>query len=222
MHHIQRKILNLLMHSPSLQYAQMRPKGVESNHFAYHLDQLVRNKLIIKENRKYSLTSGGLALADRVSHASMTPRIQPHIVTTICVTNDQGETLLFEHMFQPYLNTVGFPQGRMHFEETTAQAAARELAEKTGLVDVILEHRGIAYIHAQKDQQTISKILSHVFTGIVSGQPYAAVQDPTKGRAFWGNIADYTPKNTMPGFLAIAQRLQSAHSLFFEEITEQL
>src|SRR5581483_11454279 len=140
MHHIQRKILQQLMYAASLNYAKMRPAGVESNQFAYHLDQLIHEGLIAKDRRSYSLTDKGLALVDRSSHKDIRVRLQPHIVTSLYITNDQGQMLLYEHRFQPYLNLYGPPQGRLHYAEHIADAAQRELFEKTGLVDVPLKH----------------------------------------------------------------------------------
>ncbi|HSW74991.1 MAG TPA: NUDIX domain-containing protein [Candidatus Saccharimonadales bacterium] len=220
MHHIQKKILSLLLHTPSLGYAQMRPKGVESNHFAYHLEQLVRTGLVEKNDRQYSLTSEGLALADRVSHESMTVRKQPHIVTTIQVTNDEGKMAVFHHTFQPYLDKIGFPQGRLHYEETIAEAAARELAEKTGLQNVPLTHRGIAYIHATKDGVDISKVLAHVFTGTVSGAPKLVSADKKKGKSLWEMPGAHEVNDYMPGFHEIRELLASYPSteLFFIEV----
>lgn len=151
MHHIQRKILSKLMYAKTLHYAEMRPAGVESNHFAYHLEQLIHEGYIVKNGRDYSLSDKGLALADRSSHETMAPRLQPHIVTSIHLTDaNTGQLLLYRHYFQPYLNLYGPPQGRVHYDENLANAAARELQEKTGLSDIPLQHRGTAYIHTSK------------------------------------------------------------------------
>lgn len=224
MHHIQRKILNLLVYAPSLSYAQLRPKGVESNHFAYHLEQLIKAGYIQKlEVGGYGLTAEGLAFADRASHTDMDVRKQPHIVTTVVVTNEQGQTLLFKHGFQPYLNKVGYPQGRIHFSEDITTAATRELAEKAGIKDVKLTHRGMAYIAALRDGQIISKILSHIFTGSVIGRPEVTTASP-KGEALWGDLATYTSANTMPGFFEIQKLIQDHKpgQLFFDEIRTEL
>jgi ADP-ribose pyrophosphatase YjhB (NUDIX family) len=221
-HHIQRKIISLLMHAPALGYAQMRPKGVESNHFAYHLEQLVKAGLIAKSDRQYSLSAEGMALAYRVSHADLTVRQQPHIVTTTVVTNDAQQTALFTHNFQPYLGLTGFPQGRLHFEETVAQAALRELLEKTGLTGIELHHRGIIYIEAKKDGTTISKLLSHVFNGSVTGTPTLQSNDEQKGTSTWATLGDYTHDACMPGTHHIATLLQGSKDLFFDEITVTL
>jgi ADP-ribose pyrophosphatase YjhB (NUDIX family) len=211
------------MYATSLGYAQMRPKGVESNHFAYHLDQLIRAGLIAKDGRSYTLTPLGLSLADRVSHENMTIRTQPHIVTAANVVNGDGQLLLYKHTFQPYLGLYGFPQGRLHFEEQVATAAKRELQEKSGLEKVKLAHRGIAYVHAKKGEETISRILIHVFSGEVKGTP--ELPAPTeKGASSWGDPSKLKAEECMPGFPEI-RKLLAKHDvgeLFFAEIETQM
>lgn len=209
------------MYAPSLTYAQMRPKGVESNHFAYHLDQLVHAGLVAKQDRNYSLTNEGMALADRVSHADTTERKQAQIVTSICITNDAGQTLLFKHVFQPYLGLYGFPQGRVHYDEQIAQAASRELSEKTGLTDVALTHRGMVYIHATKGGEDISKLLAHVFTGTVAGTP-VLMSDSQKGTCSWEDAAKFTESQCMPGCKQIQKLLDESDGLFFAEIETEI
>ncbi|HET8671675.1 MAG TPA: NUDIX hydrolase [Candidatus Saccharimonadales bacterium] len=219
MHHIQRKILSLLMHAPALRYAQLRPMGIESNHFAYHLEQLIRGGLIAKQDKDYLLTSEGLALADRISHGDIAVRKQPHIVTTICVTNDKGEIALFRHTFQPYLQLVGFPQGRLHYDEDIQSAAVRELFEKTGLQGISLIHRGMAYIHARKSGVDISRLMAHVFTGVVQGTPALSTAMPLKGKPFWSAVDDLDGSTCMPGFWEIKKLLdEPPGQLFFSGI----
>jgi 8-oxo-dGTP pyrophosphatase MutT (NUDIX family) len=220
-HNIQRKILGKLLYAETLGYAQMRPPGVESNHFAYHLEQLVRSGLVAKTDRRYTLTPSGLSWVDRMSQEKMVDRLQPHVVTAIDITDEQGRTLLFKRSFQPYIYRIGFPLGKTHYEESTTQAAARELQEKTGLTDIPLQHRGIAYIEATMRGATISKVLYHIFQGKAgSGLPLAT---PThRGECFWGDDKAYKQKELMPGFQKIKTLLHGEQPLFFTEISEEL
>jgi ADP-ribose pyrophosphatase YjhB (NUDIX family) len=200
----------------------MRPKGVESNHYAYHLDQLVREGLISKDERRYSLTAKGLALADRVSHRDMTVREQPHIVTSLHITNDAGQVLLYRHAFQPYLNLYGPPQGRFHTGERIAQAAVRELAEKTGLTDVPLQHRGMAYVTAMRQGVPISTLLLHVFSGTVPGSP-ALVAPTRNGSCSWMSAVELANAAYMPGYQEITEQLRNGKDeLFFIELETEL
>lgn len=221
MHHIQRKILNQLLYAKTLGYAQMRPSGVESNHFAYHLEQLMTAGLVNKAGRSYSLTTEGLALADRASHDSMTIRKQPHIVTSIHITNDAGKALLYEHNFQPYLGLLGAPQGRTHYDEHVMEAANRELAEKTGLKNIALKHRGIVYIYTTTKGADLSKILVHVFSGSVLGSPPLA--DPTaNGSSHWASTTRLSKARCMPGFKEVQKMLQNTSEFFFAEIETKI
>lgn len=220
MHPVRNDIIYLLMHAPVLTYTQLKPDDVPSNRFAYHIEQLAKDGLIAKTGEGYILTAAGMSLADRVSHETMAVRMQPHIVTTLRVTNRAGQTALFRHAFQPYFGIVGYPQGRIHYGESVAQAAARELQEKTGLSGVALKHRGIVYVTGRYEAEDISRILCHVFSGEVQGTPELSCTDTTKGSSFWGSPYDYTATAHMPGFNEITALLaREENNLFFDEIT---
>jgi ADP-ribose pyrophosphatase YjhB (NUDIX family) len=210
------------MYSPTLGYAQMRPTGVESNHFAYHLDQLLKAGYVAKKDRDYFLTNKGKALADRVSHDKMDVRIQPQIVTSIFIKNDTGKSLLFKHNFQPYLDLFGAPQGRLHFEESVGEAAIRELLEKTGIENVTLTHRGMAYINAMNGEETISKLLAHVFTGTITGEPILKAESKS-GEPMWVDTSTLNSEQCMPGFKDIESLLSKKKTgLFFAELDSHL
>lgn len=219
MHHIQRKILEKLLYAESLTYSQMRPTGVESNHFAYHLEQLVHGGVVNKKDKQYFLTPEGLAQVDRMSQEKMVDRVQPHILTVIDITNAKGETLLFKRAFQPYIYKFGFPLGKTHLEETVEAAAARELQEKTGLDDIPLIQRGIVYVHVKQQGVTITKALCHVFSGRVK-EALTVKPLSHRGSCHWADVPTLPANDFMPGFLDIKKLLQNDKlSLFFAELT---
>lgn len=195
MHHIQLKILRKLLYSNGSNYAGMRPDGTESNHFAYHLEQLIRAGLVRKDGHKrYHLTDDGLAFVDRLNPDHLIRRLQPNIVTAIDLTTPDGKTLLFQRGFQPYIHQTGYPMGRLHLGEGLPRAAERELFEKTGLQDIPLTHRGMAYIDAEQDGKSVSKMLYHVFHGDAAYE-LAVNLRPERGRCFW-RISRLCPPNS--------------------------
>jgi ADP-ribose pyrophosphatase YjhB (NUDIX family) len=216
-HHIQSKILQKLLYTASSNYAGLRPAGIESNHFAYHLERLLKDKLIAKDGKKYTLTPTGLAYIDRLSQGKMVVRLQPHIVTAIDLTTPDGKTLLFKRNFQPYIHLSGFPLGKVHYDEHIKDAAARELQEKTGLTGIPLTHRGMVYIDAQQEGQTISKVLYHVFHGDVPAE-LTPTTPPDRGECLWVNHNTMAPEALMPGFLQVKQLLAGDDALFFDEL----
>ncbi len=217
MHHIQAKILQKLLHAYSLNYAGMRPTGVESNHFAYHLEQLLKEGLIAKEGRVYYLSPAGLAYVDSLSQGKMVTRRQPNISTLIDVTTPDGQTLLFKRNFQPYLHLVGLPLGKLHYEERIADAAARELQEKSGLTGLELAHRGMVYIHVSLADTTITRILCHVFHADVAEALPVSIP-PERGEVFWADRTTLDPATFAPGFTRVKELLSADRGLFFEEI----
>jgi 8-oxo-dGTP pyrophosphatase MutT (NUDIX family) len=219
MHHIQRKILNKLLYAETLNYAGMRPPGIESNHFAYHLDQLVQAGLVAKKDRKYFLSSTGLALVDGMSQEKMVERVQPRIVTAMDITTKDGKSLMFKRTFQPYINRYGFPNGKIHVEETVAQAAVRELEEKTGITGVKLKHRGVVYLESRIEGVVISKVMYHLFSGQV---PEAvATTESHRGSSIWADASELKDYELMPGFRAMKQMLSNKPDFFFAELSEE-
>jgi len=220
-HHIQQKILLGLLYAENLGYAQMRPKGVESNHFSYHLEQLVKNGLVIKRDKQYSLAPEGMQLVDRMSQKKMVDRLQPHIVTAIDLTNAAGESLVYKRYFQPYINRYGFPIGKIHYDESIEAAAARELEEKTGLKNIPLTHRGMVYLESKIDGVTISKVLYHLFDGTTEQQPI--ITEPHRGEAVWAKHSELAAKELMPGYMAMKKLLAGPKDqLFFAEVSEEM
>lgn len=196
----------------------MRPEGVESNHFAYHLDQLMKVGYVAKENRNYYLTTKGKILVDRSSHDKMSVRIQPHIVTSVYIQNEAGKTVVYQHNFQPYLGLYGAPQGRVHYDEKIASAASRELKEKTGLENIPLAHRGIVYIRTTSGDEVINILLAHIFSGRVSGESDLATESKS-GKPEWIDTSTLRDNVFMPGFKHIEAKLSDNDTtLFFDEI----
>jgi 8-oxo-dGTP pyrophosphatase MutT (NUDIX family) len=221
MHYIQLEILRRLLHADRLGYAALRPKGVESNHYAYHLERLIADKMVEKEGKFYRLTPKGVDYVDRLSSEKMVYRPQPFIDTAIDLTTADGRTLLFQRNFQPYFHLIGFPAGKLHMTESIAEAAARELSEKTGITGVPLAHRGVTYVEAHQNGVVISKKLYHVFHGDAL-EGFSPITPEQRGTCFWADHSALDPNTLMPGFLKIKNLLAASNEFFFTEITEDL
>src|SRR5918996_1637704 len=104
MHYIQQKILHGLTHVDSARFSALRPSEIASNHFIYHLKQLIRDRLVLKnQDGSYSLTPAGKAYVDKVSFDGFRPRSQPKIVNLIACQNRKGEYLLYKRKHQPFI-----------------------------------------------------------------------------------------------------------------------
>lgn len=218
MHYIQSKILDSLLYADVLRYSQLRPDGIESNHFAYHLAELQKDKLIKRVPGGYSLAPKGLAYVDRLSHKHMKPRQQPKIVTNIRLKNKAGETLLFQRKYQPYINRLGWPSGKLHLGETLQAAAERELDEKTGLTGIKLTHRGLVYVEVKSEGYVISQVMAHFFDGTATSQHETSSTE--RGSSHWANLNDYDANLLMPGMLQLEQMLTNKQFFYDELVVE--
>jgi ADP-ribose pyrophosphatase YjhB (NUDIX family) len=214
MHDLQKHILKTLTVRKKARFADLKPKTVEGNLFVYHLKTLIREGYIENKDDKYTLTSKGKNFVDRVSFETFKERIQPKIVTLIALKNKKQEYLLYKRTRVPFSGYIGFPYGKIHLEERVADAATRELLEKTGL-EATLKHRGDVYITVHDETELISHTLFHIFSG---DNPRGNLRtDSHIGECFWAHIEDIPKENRIPGLSQIKKLLDKSHGLFFEE-----
>ena len=221
MHILQQKIISRLLHHSGARFAELKPMGIESNHYVYHLKSLIREGLVKKSGNLYQLTTKGKQLVGRLSFQDFRERIQPRIVTMVACKNSRREYLLYRRNREPFLNTVGFPYGKIHLGETILEAAERELKEKTG-VSAKLKHRGDVYLTTYENNDLLSQTLCHIFSG---DKPVGRlVERSEKGECFWAKWDTMKKSELIPGFAEIVKLLKDkpAKNLFFGEYVFKL
>lgn len=132
MHYIQSYILDSLVTSKYLRNKDMRPSGVESNLYQYHLLQLQKLGYIKKYKQTYTLSNKGLAYATKHSVELKKERTQPQILTILFVTNNKDELLIRTKQRQPFIGMQSLLMGKMHKNESLDTAAKREYKERVG------------------------------------------------------------------------------------------
>lgn len=215
MHEVQRGILQKLSQKSGLRFSEIKPRAVESNRFMYHLKSLLDENLVKKTGLLYRLTPKGKGLVDRVSDSSFEERIQPKIVTLIaCTREDDGSYLLYRRGKQPFLGKVGFPYGKIHMGERVAEAASRELKEKTGLSAELI-YRGDVYITVHDEEELVTQMLCHVFSG--TNPSGVLKRDSSIGQCFWSSLERVTREEEIPGVRQVLKLLTSSGEPFFKE-----
>jgi len=215
-HHIQLDILRKMLQAPESRYSDLKPKEIESNLFLYHLGQLKKIGLIEKQDKSYVLTRAGKHFADTTTLKTMKVRVQPKIITILCVKRSDGAWLTLRRTHQPFTGHVGFPSGKIHYGERLDEAAVRELREKTGLEHVSLRLRGNVSMRFLDGQETVTHIIGYVFYGEVpvgTETTHAAEYFET----LFGNEADLFIEPYIKGNREILEYLKRDEALFFEE-----
>ncbi len=217
MHSYENYILHRLALSDRRRFSELKPKGAESNLFIYHLKNLIKSGLVKKLDQGYSLTTAGERYVDKLSLADLRVRFQPKIVTVILCKNKHGEYLVYRRKRQPFFGMECFPYGKIHFGETIAGAANRELLEKTG-VTARLTHRGDAYLTVRKNGELVSHMLCHVFIGTNPTGELLAESDI--GACAWKDPRQIKAKDLIPGFFGIFRYAKTPGKPFFKELTD--
>lgn len=212
-HHIQREIIDRLMRAKHLRFKELKPEGMESNIFMYHLKQLIRQEFVAKTDGGYTLAPKGLTYVDNLSSDSNKPKLQPKAICIIMVKDKTGKYLLAERKTQPFIGLHMLLSGKQRIDETIDQHIARELQEKLNVV-LPYQRRGVAEIVLyDTDSQTL---LTHVVGQVyeVSVDNLELPQENNRFRYAWHE--DIHSVYFLPGTKELVKQLESTQEpLFF-------
>ncbi len=209
MHIFQKQILDLLRQSSKLRYSDLQPDDVESGHFKYHLDQLIKDGLVEQLDRGvYSLTLKGKSTVDRLSENRVNPHITPKVIT-YTLLQDNENYYLFRKQKEPYLGLINMIGGKVHQAETTEQASRREVSEKVDILFNEMKLCGIAQIQINHEELLLSHVIAYIYTADIEYDPQAQtdlIQIPKS--------EIQSTKNLAPDTLQIIDSINSSTNLF--------
>ncbi len=114
---------------------------------------------------------------------------RPAVTVDIVVLTDDGSILLVKRRSDPYAGRWALPGGFIDMDETLADAAARELAEETGVAGLALRQLK-AFDAPGRDPR--GRTIGVAFLSEVSG-PLDATAGDDAADAHWYSLADLPP-----------------------------
>lgn len=217
LHNTQRDILRKLLVVQVARFKDLKPKGMESNIFMYHLKTLIKEGYITKNDNGYEMTSKGKHFVDRANLDSLHIRVQPKLITIIVLQREDGKLAILERLHQPFIGFKGFPSGKVHYGESLLGAAERELNEKTGLQSA-LKLRGNFVMRFYLNEEVVNHIVGYVFYGTT---PKSTPLDYKADyfRSHWGEKEELFRDNRFKGHPELFELLENTPNdqLFFAE-----
>jgi len=129
-------ILRELLFNPNSRFTDLNIQGLSTDHFSYHVNTLIKEGYVKKDNSKYSLTTKGKEYANRMDTDEASIERQPKIAVMIVATKTvEGKKYLLvqERTKEPYFGYSGFITGKIRYGEKILETAKRELKEESGL-----------------------------------------------------------------------------------------
>lgn len=166
MNWIQKHALSVLMRSAVASLKEMRPEGVDSNLFSYHIHYLKSNNIIeIVSRGQYQLTAKGMRVVGKFGSQTGTEANDVKAVIVLYSTRAK-EVLLFKWSRHPYFGVYTLPHDRYDFGSSLQDALTEAVHDKLGIT---LEQAKLTYcksgiISIFHDEEQISCMSAHVYT----------------------------------------------------------
>lgn len=200
------EILRQLLFKQKASFSELQ-KATEltSDHFNYHIKQLIDVGYLEKQEGEYILTRAGKEYANRMDTDQKIMEKQPKISVLLLVENEKGEFLAQQRLKQPFYGFWGRATGKVRWGETLEEAAKRELLEETGLT---ADFRYAGLYH-KMDYETTGDFLEDKYFLIMHGtNPQGELQDGEGHHNEWLSVKALEAKETV--FESIAEITQFA------------
>lgn len=194
MHHIQREIITQLAQKSPQRFSHLQPDRIPNNTFSYHLKKLIQMGYVLSVDGGYIPTRKALKTLQYTDNNTQHRRQgAPVTLSMIYLTNSDGNVLLLRRHQRPFSGWQGLPSGLIHKGESIAEAAHRELMEKTSIDTHELTYRGT--LDFQYLEQSSGDLFVHAIAFVFSHQLQSARADidgyeTSYGTLAWSNLQD--------------------------------
>lgn len=210
-HHLQRKILHALVLQEKARFADIRPEGVDSNIFTYHLKQLIREKLVTKDEQGfYELTSLGRVAGINVTLSKKEMLEQAHSVLLMALKTKEG-WLLRRRLAHPMFRKVGFVHAEPIASEPAIKTATDTFKERTGLT-AEFKPSGSGYVRLFKGDCLESFV--HYELYCASEYTGELIVQTRNGENAWFKDPDFTSSEMIPSMPELVELIESGDKFY--------
>jgi len=195
-HKVQRKIIQNLIHNPSLSFTELWDKEIDSNKFAYHLAALESKNIVKKDgNGRYTLSEEGKKHSVFIEGDTGEKAIVP-VFANALIVQTKDKILVQRRMKEPFFGYWALISGKINQGFNIEECAVRDLAEETGLNAGSSKFIGINQIKTyEKGKLLYHHIIFLVSLSDVSGN----LKERThKAENVWMTIDEFETKERLP------------------------
>lgn len=198
---IEKHILQALKQLGEARFIDLRPEGVETNLYSYHLSKLVRLGFVDKVDGGYRHPSVRTASdSDQAGHNNSAPGGVPTKIVFVA-QDGYGKTILAGEK-----SGTTLPYGNMESRDDSVLAAAKRVAKQIFSIDMPgLKHAGVCYVRSRSSVQLV-----HVVT--CDGESLKGCVGYK-----WVSARGLYDANLAPGDIDILSRTFFRDPFFFEE-----
>lgn len=217
-HDFQASILRELLFKPGARFRDLKKVDVTNDHFTFHLNKLVTDGLVIKEEGSYTLSMNGKEFANRLDTESLKLERQAKIgiaLHAVRVNNGQTEYLMHQRLKEPFFGWYGSHSGKITWGETPLQTAQREFMEESGLTGDFTLKGIVHYHHFYKDGRLLEDKYFWVFK--IENVQGELLEEVEGGRNVWMTETEIRAlTNTFATFDEMVEVLDSKKLLYLE------
>lgn len=219
-HQVQAQILKVLLFKPQAKFAELNVTKLTTDHFTFHVKQLVEAGMIIKGAKGlYQLTAKGKEFANRFDTEKVALERQAKTAVLIVAVKEINNVTKFisqQRLKQPFYGYRGFVGGKIRWGETVLETAERELKEETNLTGK-LKFAGIEH---KMDYSKTGEILEDKYFYIVKATNTKGkfIKEIEGGKNFWLSEKEIlTKEKVFEDILKILKGVKTGKFFFLEK-----
>lgn len=217
-HDFQISILRELLFKPGARFSDLKKVDVTNDHFSFHINHLLKEKLIEKTDGKYFLTREGKEFANRMDTDSLKLEKQAKIAVALHAVRKIGkerEYLIHHRLKEPFYGWYGSHSGKTRWGETPLEAAKREFFEETGLTGEFILKGIVQYLHFHQDGRFLEDKYFWVFR--VENTNGNLKEKVEGGENIWMTEQEFRKlKNVFADFNSMSQTIESKDFIYYD------